>query len=119
MPISGFSQTTQKGPVSVRFVFDHTLAERASTDYYETCNQGTTVTGCQRFLKDVVIQEGANPGTWSVTQSYTAGPYTVALRACNIAGCSAFSNSIQTPTIVSTAPGIPGTLRVVIVIPTP
>lgn len=98
---------TRKGPVDVNFRFQH---DGLQTDFYELCLTSETPLACERV--DVT-----NDATeYKLTKTYTSGPFTVAVRACNAAGCSVLSNTVNTPIIVDRAPNAPTNLNVVIVI---
>jgi hypothetical protein len=99
---------TRRGPVEVQYTFNH---DGLLTDRYELCNTATTPMQC-----DEIEAVAEVPNTYKFSKSYSTGPFTVAVRACNAAGCSTLTNTVNTPIIVNSAPNAPTNLSIVIVV---
>lgn len=102
LPVAASAQTV-KSPANLTFTFQH--PDKDVTDYYELCT--LVPTG-----EPVCEKQPVNDLTFS--KSFTNGPATLALRACNAVGCSVLSNTVTTPIIVNKVPGTVINLTIII-----
>lgn len=84
-------------PPGARLAWDH---DRVNTTRFEAIFDGAT--------QNVTNMGLPSTNEWPLP-ALSAGPHSVQIRACNSAGCSAYSTALQIQVIV--VPGVPGNLR--------